>query len=174
MAKITVPLQTSLGKSFVINSFIRFLIAEHKATDNLVILVPTRALINQTVNQLKREFFDVDNYKILAYPKVPASFKTNNSRFIFVFTPERLLAYLANMNNPKLDYLFVDEAHKIISKKDSRSPLYYHAILQAEKKSVKLFFASPNIPNPEVFLDIFDKSTDESLSIKNSPVSQNM
>ncbi len=164
---------TSLGKSFVINSFIRFLITEHKATDNLVILVPTRALINQTVNQLKREFSDVDNYKILAYPKVPASFKKENSRFIFVFTPERLLAYLANRDNPKLDYLFVDEAHKIISKKDSRSPLYYHAILQAEKKSVKLFFASPNIPNPEVFLDIFDKSTDEHLSIKNSPVSQN-
>lgn len=164
---------TSLGKSFVINSFIRFLITEHKATDNLVILVPTRALINQTVNQLKREFSDVENYKILAYPKVPASFKTESTRFIFVFTPERLLAYLSNQVNPKLDYLFVDEAHKIISKKDSRSPLYYHAILQAEKKSVKLFFASPNIPNPEVFLDIFGKSIDESLNIKNSPVSQN-
>ncbi|EJL6720077.1 DEAD/DEAH box helicase [Vibrio alginolyticus] len=164
---------TSLGKSFVINSFIRHLISEHKGTDNIAILVPTRALINQTVNQLKKEFSDVANYKVLAYPKVPKTFKTEESRFIFVFTPERLLSYLSNLDNPKLDYLFVDEAHKIISQKDSRSPLYYHAILQAEKKSVKLYFASPNIPNPEVFLSIFEKSTDEKLNIKNSPVSQN-
>lgn len=164
---------TSLGKSFVINAFIRFLISEHKGKDNLVILVPTRALINQTVNQLKNEFSDVRNYKVLAYPKVPLSFKMESSKFIFVFTPERLLAYLANQDNPKIDYLFVDEAHKIISKKDSRSPLYYHAILQAEKKSVKLYFSSPNIPNPEIFLSIFDKSTDEKINVKNSPVSQN-
>lgn len=163
---------TSLGKSFVISSFIRFLISEHKETDNIVVLVPTRALINQTVNQLKSEFKDVKSYKVLAYPKVPTSFKAADARFIFVFTPERLLAYLSDHSNPKLDYLFVDEAHKIISIRDSRSPLYYHAILQAEKKSVKLFFASPNIPNPEVFLKIFEKSNDEALSINNSPVSQ--
>ncbi|MGI2215235.1 DEAD/DEAH box helicase [Shewanella oncorhynchi] len=164
---------TSLGKSFIINAFIRHLISEHKGTDNLVILVPTRALIGQIVSQLKNNFSDVDNYKILAYPKVPLSYKVENFKFIFVFTPERLLAYLSNKDNPKIDYLFIDEAHKVISKKDSRSPLYYHAILQAEKKSVKLFFASPNIPNPELFLSIFDKSTDENLNIKNSPVSQN-
>ncbi|UML93177.1 DEAD/DEAH box helicase [Shewanella xiamenensis] len=164
---------TSLGKSFIINAFIRYLISEHKGTDNLVILVPTRALIGQIVSQLKNNFSDVDNYKILAYPKVPLSYKVENFKFIFVFTPERLLAYLSNKDNPKIDYLFIDEAHKVISKKDSRSPLYYHAILQAEKKSVKLFFASPNIPNPELFLSIFDKSTDENLNIKNSPVSQN-
>lgn len=164
---------TSLGKSFIINAFIRHLISEHKGTDNLVILVPTRALIGQIVSQLKNNFSDVDNYKILAYPKVPLSYKIENFKFIFVFTPERLLAYLSNKDNPKIDYLFIDEAHKVISKKDSRSPLYYHAILQAEKKSVKLFFASPNIPNPELFLSIFDKSTDENLNIKSSPVSQN-
>ena len=40
---------TSLGKSFIINAFIRHLITEHKGTDNLIILVPTRALINQTI-----------------------------------------------------------------------------------------------------------------------------
>lgn len=164
---------TSLGKSFIINTFIRHLISEHKASDNIAILVPTRALINQTVVQLKKEFSDIDNYKILAYPKVPTSFKLENNKFIFVYTPERLVAYLANGDNPKLDYLFIDEAHKIIAPKDSRSPLYYHAILQAERKSVKLFFASPNIPNPDVFLKIFEKSTEENINVKNSPVSQN-
>jgi hypothetical protein len=43
----------------------------------------------------------------------------------------------------------------------------------AERKSVKLFFSSPNISNSEVFLKLFEKSTNESLSVKESPVSQN-
>lgn len=164
---------TSLGKSFIINAFIRFLITEHKATDNIIILVPTRALINQTVLRLKKDFKDVKNYRILAHPLVPEFYKQEGARYIFVFTPERLMAYLSEMSNPKIDYLFVDEAQKIISAKDTRSPLYYYSILQAERKSIKLFFASPNIPNPEIFLQLFEKSTDEKISIKNSPVSQN-
>ena len=65
------------------------------------------------------------------------------------------------------------EAHKIIAEKDSRSPLYYHAILLAERKSIKLYFASPNIPNADVFLQLFEKSVDEQMIIRESPVSQN-
>ncbi len=164
---------TSLGKSFIINAFIRHLITEHRGTDNLVILVPSRALINQTVNRLKREFKDVKNYTILAHPSVPTMFRNENSQYIFVFTPERLIAYLSKIENPKIDYLFVDEAHKIIAIKDTRSPLYYHAILQAERKSIKLFFASPNVENPEIFLQLFEKSQDENIVIKSSPVAQN-
>jgi len=164
---------TSLGKSFIINAFIRYLITEHRGTDNLVILVPSRALINQTVTKLKQDFKDEPNYTVLAHPTVPIIFRNAESRYIFVFTPERLIAYLSNSNNPKLDYLFVDEAQKIISQKDTRSPLYYHAILQAERKSIKLYFASPNIQNPEIFLQLFEKSTDEKIAIKTAPVAQN-
>lgn len=164
---------TSLGKSFIFGAFIQFLIKEHRGTDNLAILVPSRALINQTVSKLKANFKNEKNYTILSHPTVPAIFRKENSRYIFVFTPERLVSYLSNTNNPKLDYLFVDEAHKIVAPKDTRSPLYYHAILQAERKSIKLYFASPNIKNPNVFLKIFEKSTDESITIKASPVAQN-
>ncbi len=163
---------TSLGKSFIINAFIRHLITEHRGTDNLVILVPSRALINQTVNKLKQEFKDVENYTILAHPSVPVMFRKEHSRYIFVFTPERLIAYLSK-DNPTIDYLFVDEAHKVVGIKDTRSPLYYHAILQATRKSIKLFFASPNVENPEIFLQLFEKSQDENIVIKSSPVAQN-
>lgn len=164
---------TSLGKSFIINAFIRYLIKEHRRTDNIVILVPSRALINQTVVKLKEEFKQEKCYTILAHPTVPPMFKKEGQRYIFIFTPERLISYLSDSNNPKLDYLFVDEAHKTVALKDTRSPLYYHAISQAEQKSVKLYFASPNIQNPEVFLQLFEKSTDENIAIKTSPVAQN-
>jgi hypothetical protein len=50
---------------------------------------------------------------------------------------------------PKSYILFVDEAHKTVAPKDTRSPLYYHAISQAEQKTIKLYFASPNIQNPD-------------------------
>ncbi len=164
---------TSLGKSFIINAFIRHLIKEHRGTDNIVILVPSRALINQTVVKLKEEFKEEKKYTILAHPSVPSMFKKEEQKYIFVFTPERLVSYFSDSNNPKIDYLFVDEAHKTVALKDTRSPLYYHAISQAQQKSVKLYFASPNIKNPEVFLQLFEKSTEESIAIKTSPVAQN-
>lgn len=164
---------TSLGKSFIIKEFIRYLIGDNNCNENIIILVPTRALINQTLLQLKKEFSDIENYKILSHPVVPEAFRAEEKKFIFIFTPERLTAYLAELSNPKIGYLFIDEAQKVTSLNDTRSPLYYHAILQAERKSIKLYFASPNIPNPEVFLRLFEKSTEESKSVKSSPVSQN-
>ncbi len=164
---------TSLGKSFILNSFIRFLIEVQKANENIVILVPTRALINQTLLQLKKEFSNIKEYRILSHPTVPESFRSEENRYIFIFTPERLVAYLSDPKNPKIGFLFVDEAQKVISENDSRSPLYYHAILQAERKSIKLYFASPNIPNPDIFLGLFDKSREESINVTTSPVAQN-
>lgn len=164
---------TSLGKSFIINSYIKFLIEEHKGTDNIVVLVPSRALINQTVQRLRKELVKQEKYKVLAHPIVPALYRHDEINYVFVFTPERLIAYFSNVDNPRIDYLFVDEAHKVLAEKDSRSPLYYHAILQAERKSVKLFFSSPNVGNPEVFLKVFEKNLDENLYVEVAPVSQN-
>lgn len=164
---------TSLGKSFIIKAFIHYLISENKGVDNIALLVPTRALINQVANQIKEEFLQYQHYKVLTHPIIPGAFGSESNRFIFVFTPERLISYLSESINPKIDYLFIDEAHKIVSERDTRSPLYYHAVLQAERKSVKLYFASPNIPNPDIFLRLFEKSSDESLCVKSSPVSQN-
>lgn len=164
---------TSLGKSFIIKSFIRHLTENKNTNESIVILVPTRALINQTQIQLKKEFSDIKGCRVLSHPTVPESFRAEDNRYIFIFTPERLIAYLSDATNPKISYLFVDEAQKIIAEKDTRSPLYYHAIAQAERKSIKLYFASPNIPNPEVFLGLFGKSTEESINIKSSPVAQN-
>lgn len=164
---------TSLGKSFIIEAFIKHLIVDEKIKDNIAILVPTRALINQTLLKLKQEFSDIENYEIIVHPKIPQYIKNKEHRYIFVFTPERLISYISEKGNPPIEYLFVDEAHKLVSEKDTRSPLYYHAILQTQKKSVRLYFASPNISNPEIYLKIFDRSPDEAIYTIESPVSQN-
>lgn len=162
---------TSFGKSFVMDSFIQYIINERHGIDNIVILVPTRALINQITARLKKII--IEGYKVLAHPVIPVIYKNKMLKYVFVFTPERLISYLGEKENPVINYMFVDEAHKIIAEKDSRSPLYYHAILLAERKSIKLYFASPNIPNADVFLQLFEKSIDEQMIIKESPVAQN-
>ena len=163
---------TSFGKSFIMDAFIQYIITERHGIDNIVILVPTRALINQVTARLKKTITN-KNYKVLAHPVVPMIYRNRMLKYVFVFTPERLISYLGEKENPVINYMFVDEAHKIIAEKDSRSPLYYHAILLAERKSIKLYFASPNIPNAHVFLQLFEKSIDEQMIIKESPVAQN-
>lgn len=163
---------TSFGKSFVMDAFIRYLINSRHGLDNIAILVPTRALINQVTTRLREEIQE-DNYKVLSHPSIPRIFNKKDSRFIFVFTPERLISYFANAANPSIQYMFIDEAQKAIQDDDSRTPLYYHAISMADRKSVKLFFASPNIANSDIFLKLFDKSTAESKTILEAPVTQN-
>ena len=163
---------TSFGKSFIMDAFINYIIDERHGVYNIIVLVPTRALINQVSKRLKVEIKH-ENYRVMTHPIVPAMYRKDNAKYVFVFTPERMIAYLSEKNNPLISYLFIDEAQKIIAKKDSRAPLYYQAISMAERKSIKLFFASPNIPNSDIFLKLFDKSTDECMVIKEAPVSQN-
>ncbi len=163
---------TSFGKSFIMDAFIKYIIEERHGVDNIIVLVPTRALINQVSQRLRKEIKH-KNYRVMTHPVVPSMYKKENSKYIFVFTPERMIAYLSDKDNPLISYLFIDEAQKIIAQKDSRAPLYYQAISIAERKSIKLFFASPNIPNSDIFLKLFDKSTDEQMVIKEAPVAQN-
>ena len=163
---------TSFGKSFIMDAFINYIIEERHGVDNIIVLVPTRALINQVSKRLKLEIKH-ENYRVMTHQIVPAMYRRDNEKYVFVFTPERMIAYLSEKNNPLISYLFIDEAQKIIAKKDSRAPLYYQAVSMAERKSIKLFFASPNIPNSDIFLKLFDKSTDECMVIKEAPVSQN-
>lgn len=165
---------TSFGKSFIMEEFIQYIIEKRNGVDNIAILVPTRALINQVKNQLK---ININNskYKIITYPEIPDMYINAENKYIFIFTPERLISYLCKKTqaNPNIDYMFIDEAQKIISSKDNRSPLYYHAILLAQRKSIKLYFASPNISNADIFLQLFEKSREENTVVKEVSVSQN-
>lgn len=163
---------TSFGKSFIFEAFTKYIIKEHNRTDNLAFIVPTKALINQVGNRLK-EIVDEFGYKVITTPVIPKVFLNQDNKYIFVFTAERLILYFMDKNNPKIDYLFVDEAHKLLSKKDTRTPLLYHSLVLAKRKSVNIYFAAPNIPNAEVFLEMINNSTDESMSITESPVVQN-
>jgi len=169
---------TSMGKSFIIKSFIRKVVS-NKPPENIVIMVPTRALINQFSIDLNKELkviLEHYNYAVATNSNVTELPTNSKQRYIFVLTPERLLSYLSQKKNPTFSYLFVDEAHKLAASKDTRAVTAYSAISKALKqnKNLNLYFSSPNVSNPEVFLKLFKK--DESLKFRTieAPVSQNL
>jgi superfamily II DNA/RNA helicase len=168
---------TSMGKSFIIKSFIRKVVG-NKPPENIVIMVPTRALINQFSLDLNKELKDVlehYNYTVITNSNVSELPSTEN-HYIFVLTPERLLSYLSQKNNPSIAYLFIDEAHKLAAEKDSRAVTAYSAISKALRRNpnLNLYFSSPNVANPEVFLKLFKKDEKQFFRTIETPVSQNL
>jgi replicative superfamily II helicase len=170
---------TSMGKSFIIKAFIKKVL-KNVPRENLVVIVPTRALINQFAIDLKSELRDVletYKYRVVTNSSVSDLITEEKHNYIFVLTPERLISYLSQDNNPSIGFLFIDEAHKIASNNDSRSVTSYAAIEKALKKygNIKLYFASPNVSNPDIFLKLFNRSNkNNSFKTNEAPVSQNL
>lgn len=169
---------TSMGKSFIIKSFIRKVI-KNTPPENIVVIVPTRALINQFFSELKtdlEEQLNLFRYKVFINSNISDIVTEEKFNYIFILTPERLLSYLSQENNPPIGFLFIDEAHKLASEKDTRSITTYSAIEKVQKKygNIKLYFSSPNVSNPEVFLSLFNRNITNSFKTIESPVSQNI
>lgn len=164
---------TSLGKSFILKDAL-FEIVQRADFEGhcAVILVPTKALIGQTAADLRTLFADLEDVHVATFPSLPRFLGRQFKRTVFVLTPERLLRYLANPTRD-IDYLFVDEAQRVIAKDDTRSSLYYHAITEATRRfATKLVFASPSVDNPELFLELFQKSTTGALAVRERTVAQ--
>ena len=119
---------TSMGKSFIMRMFIRQQILSGKRY-NFAIIVPTKALINEIKIKITKddlgELLHQKNYHVVtaAGDAVLDNWKVKDQNYIFVVTPERMLYLMINEPDIQLDYLFVDEAHKITGE-DKRSPFY--------------------------------------------------
>lgn len=167
---------TSMGKSFVMRIFIKEQIL-NGFQNNFAIVVPTKALINEVSSRIitdLKELLAEKNYRVVTAGGAISLQQEHN--FVLVLTPERLLYLLLEKPDFKLDYLFIDEAHKI-SSKDSRSPFYYKIVDLLSKRDDKphFIFSSPNIPNPDVYLNLTNTSNDdisEKMTTSYSPVSQ--
>lgn len=162
---------TSMGKSFIMRIFIKERIIKNYK-ENYVILVPTKALINEVKNKLILDLntlLEEKSYKILTTANQK---KEENKNYVYVLTPERFLYLLIKNNNININYLFIDEAHKI-SSDDPRSIFYYKVIDMVAKNNTKIFFSSPNIPNPEIYLKLLNKSIENNAKNYNyTPVNQ--
>lgn len=170
---------TSMGKSFMIKSFIRYILTD-EPDGNIVVVVPTRALINQFSIEIKSELNNIlkeRKYRILTNSFLSEINIGSDDNYILILTPERLLSYLSQNNKKELKYIFLDEAHKLGEKHtDIRCITTYLSIQRtiSEFPDIKTYFAAPNISNPEVILQLFRKNTKNVFYTKETPVSQNL
>lgn len=131
---IAVSAPTSFGKSFVIDAYISI-----NKPSNVVIIVPTIALTDETRRRLYKKF--AKEYKIITTTEVELSEKN-----IFIFPQERAINYVDKIK--ELDILIIDEFYKASSKFDSdRSPTLVKAILKLGKVAKQKYFLAPNISN---------------------------
>ncbi len=129
---IAVSAPTSFGKSFVIDAFISL-----KHPQNVVIIVPTIALTDETRRRLYKKF--ANQYKIITTQDVELGEKN-----IFIFPQERAVGYINKINN--IDILIIDEFYKAgIVFDPERAPALLKAILELGKKSKQKYFLGPNI-----------------------------
>lgn len=129
---IAVSAPTSFGKSFVIDSFISI-----KNPSNIVILVPTIALADETRRRLNRKFSR--EYKIITTPD-----QTLAEKNIFIFPQERAIAYIPKIGS--LDILIVDDFYKASRDFDrERSPALMRAIIELSEIANQRYFLAPNI-----------------------------
>lgn len=98
------------------------------AARNYAIIVPTKALINDVTNSLAEDLNDdLYEHDFRIVTSVGEVSLEEQHNYIFLMTPERLLYLLILMTEIAIEYLFIDEAHKI-SKRDSRSAFYYKVV----------------------------------------------
>jgi hypothetical protein len=164
---------TSMGKSFVVRMFIKQEVFSN-AKRNFALIVPTKALINEVsseiINDLKN-LLEEKNYRVVTSANSISVGQKHH--FIYVMTPERMLFLLLEHPDAQIDFMFIDEAQKI-STKDNRSAFYYKVVqMLKEKGKTNIIFASPNIPNPDVYLKLLNSDdSGKSKATYLSPVSQ--
>lgn len=129
---IAVSAPTSFGKSFVIDAYIKI-----KKPNNVLIIVPTLALTDETRRRLYKKF--AHEYKIITTSDAELSDKN-----IFIFPQERAMNYVNIVES--FDIMIIDEFYKASSKFDKeRSPSLIRAMIKFGSKSNQKYYLAPNI-----------------------------
>lgn len=129
---IAVSAPTSFGKSFIIDAFITI-----KEPQNVVIIVPTIALMDETRRRIYKKF--AGHYNIVTTINAPICEKN-----IFIFPQERAFSYKDRIND--IDIFIVDEFYKSskIFEKERAASLI-RAIIEIGSKAKQKYYLAPNI-----------------------------
>ena len=122
---------TSFGKSAIIDA----LVASHRWS-NIVLLVPTIALIDETRRRLARYR---DHYRLVTHPS-----ESLGERNLIIMTQERFL----EINElPDVDFFVIDEFYKLGAgaQKDSRRTLLNVAWSRLRRTGAQFYLLGPNV-----------------------------
>ncbi|MEX1201373.1 MAG: DEAD/DEAH box helicase [Methylophaga sp.] len=122
---------TSFGKSLLID-----VIISAKNFDNVVLIVPTLALVEETRRRMSRF---IDNYSIIT-----SSNQKITKKNIFVLTQERFLSMESDI--PEIDFFAIDEFYKLsLSDDGGRATLLNQALLRLTKTGAQFYLLGPSI-----------------------------
>ena len=130
---IVLSAPTSFGKSYIIDALISI-----KKPQNVLIIVPTIALLDETRRRIYSKF--KSDYNIITTSK-----QEIKSKNIFILTQERALSYIQNEVRFPLNLFIVDEFYKINDKDDYRSSILQRVVLYFKSISTQQYFLCPNI-----------------------------
>jgi hypothetical protein len=138
---VSISAPTSTGKSFVLHNLIK------DCPKDVVVVVPSRALINEYFTKLKEEIQDRSVNILTFIDKI----NTEHCRkSIFVVTPERCRELFKMRTLFNVGLFLFDEAQ--LSNEHSIRGLYFDSIVRRCKSSfpkAKFVFAHPFVSNPE-------------------------
>lgn len=125
---------TSFGKSLIIDSII-----SSKVFDNIMIIVPSIALIDETRKRLMKF---KDQYQIISF-----SGQSVGKRNVLILTQERAIDYLDKVN---VDFFVIDEFYKLDVKdsedeNDSREIVLNQVFYKLFKSGANYYLLGPNI-----------------------------
>jgi hypothetical protein len=126
---------TSFGKSKIIDA----VIATRRFT-NVVVIVPTLALLDETRRRLQGQFST--DHQVIGHPTQ----EPMEGRNIFVFTPERVVSYKNHF--PRIDFFVLDEFYKLggQDEEDRRVVALNEAFYYLYKKhKAQFYMLGPNI-----------------------------
>lgn len=132
---------TSTGKSFVFRNIIQ------SCTNDVVIIVPSRALINEYYDRITKAIPDKSVNVLTFIDKINTLHSRKN---VFIVTPERCKELFKHKGDFTVDYFLFDEAQ--LSNENSTRGLYFDSIVRRAKTSypnAKYIFAHPFVINPQ-------------------------
>jgi late competence protein required for DNA uptake (superfamily II DNA/RNA helicase) len=137
---IVLSAPTSFGKSLIIDSVIA-----SQIHTNIVIIVPTIALIDETRKRLSKF---KESYKIITHPS--QSFSKRN---VFILTQERAIEIISKID---VDFFVIDEFYKLSPQKtdEERCHVLNQVFYSLVKKGAQFYLLGPNIER--VTTDLLD------------------
>jgi ATP-dependent RNA helicase DOB1 len=132
---------TSTGKSYVFQHLIR------DSKNDIVIVVPSRALINEYFNALCNTITDKSVNILTFIDKINIKRAKRN---IFIVTPERCKEIYKQKEEFVIDIFLFDEAQ--LSNEESSRGIFFDSIVRRAQKAfpdAKFVFAHPFVENPE-------------------------
>lgn len=157
---------TSTGKSFIFRNLIV------DANKDVVIFVPSRALINEYFLFLTKEIPDKKINILTSVDKLNTSKAVRN---VFILTPERCCDLFKRHSEFDIEYILFDEAQ--LGSEESMRGMYFDSVVRRSCKyypDSKIIFAQPFVTNPgaQIKKNSINESTSDFFSFSQRNVGQ--